>query len=89
MPATIFKGDFEPRFALKIAHKDITLATQLADELDVPMKLAEACKAEMAEALDRGMGDRDSSIFLTLQEDRANVEVRKKVDGSARQVDTP
>jgi hypothetical protein len=53
------------------------------------MKLAEACKAEMAEALDRGMGDRDSSIFLTLQEDRANVEVRKKVDGSARQVDTP
>lgn len=89
MPATIFKGDFEPRFALKIAHKDITLATELADEIDVPMKLAEACKAEMAEALDRGMGDRDSSIFLTLQEDRANVKVRKNVDGSARQVDTP
>lgn len=76
LPATIFQGDFEPRFALKIAHKDIRLATELAEEVGVPVQLAEACRAEMTEALDRGQGDLDSSVFLTLQEERAEVRVR-------------
>ena len=76
LPATVFQGDFEPRFALKIAHKDITLATELADEVGVPVQLAEACRAEMTEALERGLGDLDSSVFLTLQEERAEVQVR-------------
>ena len=76
LPATLFSGDFEPRFALSTAFKDITLATELAEEVGVPVQLAEACRAQMTEALQRGLGDRDSSIALTLQEERAGVEVR-------------
>ena len=76
LPATLFQGDFEPRFALKIADKDIGLATELAETVGVPVQLAEACRKEMAEAMARGLGDLDSSVYLTLQEERADVEVR-------------
>ena len=57
LPATLFSGDFEPRFALSTAYKDITLATELAAEVGVPVQLAEACRAEMTEALQRGLGE--------------------------------
>jgi hypothetical protein len=40
------------------------------------MRLGALCEAEMVEAVDRGWGDRDASIFLTLQEERAKVQVR-------------
>ena len=76
LPATVFQGDFKPRFALKTALKDITLATELAEEVGVPVQLAEVCRAEMNEALERGLGDLDSSVALTLQEERAGVQVR-------------
>ena len=76
LPATLFSGNFEPRFTLSTAFKDITLATELAEEVGVPVELAEACRAQMSEALERGLGDRDSSVALTLQEERAGVQVR-------------
>ena len=76
LPTTLFQGDFEPRFALKVANKDMTLATELAQSLGVPMKLAEASAAQMSEAMSRGLGDRDSSVFLTLQEERAGAQIR-------------
>jgi hypothetical protein len=40
------------------------------------MRLAAICEQEMSEAITRGWADRDASIFLTLQEERANVQVR-------------
>jgi 3-hydroxyisobutyrate dehydrogenase-like beta-hydroxyacid dehydrogenase len=76
MPATLFRGDFQPRFAMKTARKDMGLATELAHAVGVPMNMAEMCEAEMAAAMWRGWGDLDNTIFLTLQEERAGVEVR-------------
>jgi 3-hydroxyisobutyrate dehydrogenase-like beta-hydroxyacid dehydrogenase len=76
LPATYLRGDFAPRFSLALAHKDLGLALQLARETGTPMRLAEICEAEMAAAMARGWADRDASIFLTLQEERAGVEVR-------------
>ena len=76
MPSTIFSGDFEPRFALKIARKDIGLAAELAEQYDVPTEVVSACERQMAEAMDRGLGNPDSSVFLTLQEERAGVQIR-------------
>jgi 3-hydroxyisobutyrate dehydrogenase len=76
MPATLFRGNFAPRFAMKTARKDMGLATELARAVGVPMRVAELCEAEMAEAVRRGWGDRDNTVFLTLQEERAGVEVR-------------
>lgn len=76
MPSTIFRGDFSPRFALKTAFKDIRLAIELAEQFDVPTEVVSICEKEMALAMDKGLSDLDSSVFLTLQEARAGVEVR-------------
>jgi 3-hydroxyisobutyrate dehydrogenase-like beta-hydroxyacid dehydrogenase len=71
------QGQFEPPdFALKLAHKDVTLATELARELNVPMRIAGLTHAEMTEALGRGWGERDSRSFMLLQEERAGVDIK-------------
>ena len=45
-----------PAFALRLAHKDMSLATALGREFKVPMRLAEMALADMTEALNRGWG---------------------------------
>jgi 3-hydroxyisobutyrate dehydrogenase-like beta-hydroxyacid dehydrogenase len=70
-------GVFEPpAFALRLAHKDVTLATALGREKDVPMRMANLALAELTEALNRGWGERDSRVAMLLQEERAGVEIR-------------
>ncbi len=65
-----------PAFALELAHKDVTLATDLGREYHVPMKIANTVLQEMTEALNReGWAKRDSRIFMTLQEERAGVKI--------------
>jgi 3-hydroxyisobutyrate dehydrogenase-like beta-hydroxyacid dehydrogenase len=76
MPSTIFRGDFNPRFALKTAFKDIRLAIELAEQHDVPTEVVSVCEKDMARAMEKGLSDLDSSVFLTLQEERAGVKVR-------------
>jgi 3-hydroxyisobutyrate dehydrogenase len=82
LPATYLKGDFAPRFSLALARKDLGLALDLARETGTPMRLAALCEQEMSEAMARGWADRDASIFLTLQEERAEIEVRLPVEES-------
>ena len=76
LPATYLRGNFDPRFALRLARKDLGLALELARAYDTPMRLGALCEQEMLEAVARGWADRDASIFLTLQEERAQVQVR-------------
>lgn len=64
-----------PAFALRLAHKDVTLATQLGRELGVPMRLANLTLEEMTEALNRGWSDRDSRVTMVLQQERAGVKI--------------
>ncbi len=69
-------GQFDPAaFALKLAHKDITLATELGRELNVPLRIASLVHEELTEALNRGWAERDSRIFMLLQEERAGVSI--------------
>ena len=65
-----------PTFALKLAHKDVSLAVALGKSVGVPMKAAEHALAELDAAMARGWGERDSRIVMTLQEERAGVSVR-------------
>jgi 3-hydroxyisobutyrate dehydrogenase len=76
LPATWLRGDFDPRFSLALARKDLGLALELARATGTPMRLAAICEQEMIEAVGRGWADRDASIFLTLQEERAKIQVR-------------
>jgi 3-hydroxyisobutyrate dehydrogenase-like beta-hydroxyacid dehydrogenase len=64
-----------PAFALRLAHKDVSLATALGRELGVPMRLANLTLEEMTEALGRGWAGRDSRSTMLLQVERAGVEV--------------
>ena len=71
------QGSFDPPdFALALAHKDVTLATELGRELSVPMRVANLTYAEMTEALNRGWAARDSRVPMLLQEERAGVEIK-------------
>jgi 3-hydroxyisobutyrate dehydrogenase-like beta-hydroxyacid dehydrogenase len=64
-----------PAFALRLAHKDVSLANALGRELGVPMGMCNLTLAEMTEALARGWGGRDSRSVMLLQQERAGVEV--------------
>ena len=74
---TVFRGEFEPAsFALALARKDVGLATDLGREFNVPMPVANLVEQIAIEAMNRGWGDKDSSVTFLLQEEQASVEVR-------------
>jgi 3-hydroxyisobutyrate dehydrogenase len=71
------RGKYDPpNFALRLAHKDVSLAVALGREHKVPMRVANLVLEEMTEALNRGWADRDSRSPMLLQEERAGVQVR-------------
>jgi 3-hydroxyisobutyrate dehydrogenase len=65
-----------PAFALRLAHKDVSLATALGREHKVPMRLANITLEEMTEAMNRGWAERDSRVAMLLQQERAGVEIK-------------
>ncbi|MFC1970865.1 NAD(P)-dependent oxidoreductase [Chloroflexota bacterium] len=82
---TYFLGDFDdPTFKLRLSFKDIDLATSLGREFNVPMAMANLARQEYITAMNRGWGDKDVSVAMQLQEERAGwVKVRfsdKKAD---------
>jgi 3-hydroxyisobutyrate dehydrogenase len=62
-----------PAFALKLAHKDVSLAVQMGRDLGVPMRLCNLTLEEMNEAMNRGWENLDSRVPMTLQLERAGV----------------
>jgi len=77
MERMIFTGNFDRvSFALKLARKDLGLATELGRELHVPMPVANLVEQDLLEAIAHGLGDKDSTAAFTVQEDRAGVKVR-------------
>ena len=63
-----------PDFALRLLHKDVSLACQLAREVNVPMRLTTLAHQELTEALNRGWAQRDSRISMLLQQERAGID---------------
>ena len=62
-------GKFSPpSFALNLAHKDLHLAMELADELDVPLPQGSATHNLQRMARKMGLGDNDSSTILQVYE---------------------
>jgi 3-hydroxyisobutyrate dehydrogenase len=65
-----------PAFTVRLAHKDMKLALELAAEQEVPMRVGKVALDELDEAMRRGWGERDCRVAMTLQEERAGVSVR-------------
>jgi 3-hydroxyisobutyrate dehydrogenase len=79
LPRVIFKGAFDRAFfALKLARKDLGLATEVAREFDVPMALASSVEQDLIAGVVSGLGDKDASAAFTIQEARAGIKVRSE-----------
>lgn len=82
-----------PAFALKLAHKDVRLMTELAKEVSVPMRIANITLEEMTEALNRGWEGRDSRVAMMLQIERAGLDMdemrfsKEEIDEARKQSD--
>jgi 3-hydroxyisobutyrate dehydrogenase len=77
LPEHWLPGRFDPAdFTVRLAHKDATLALQMAKDFGVPMRVGEIALGELAACLERGWAERDSRVAMTLQEERAGVSVR-------------
>ena len=76
-----------PDFTVKLAHKDVALAMELAEDCGVPMKVGRIALEELAEAIRRGWAGRDCRVAMTLQEERAGVSVRVPPDDLSRVLD--
>ena len=69
-------GSYEPAaFALRLAHKDVSLATALGREFAVPMRISNLTLEEMTEAMNRGWGEMDSRVSMKLQLERSGIDV--------------
>ncbi len=77
LPEYFLRGVYDPpAFTVRLAHKDMTLALELASEEGVPMAIGAIALAELEEAMRRGWSERDCRVAMTLQEERAEVSVR-------------
>ena len=76
LPEHFLSGTYDPpAFTVRLAHKDMALAMELAAEQGVPMKIGQVALDELAAALQRGWSERDCRVAMTLQEERAKVSV--------------
>ena len=73
-----------PAFALRLAHKDVALAAEVGRDVEVPMRFVDLTRAELAEAINRGWGDRDSRSAMLLQLERAGLEIKENKEAVER-----
>ncbi|MGE0417898.1 MAG: NAD(P)-dependent oxidoreductase [Acetobacteraceae bacterium] len=76
MSSKALKGNFDPTFALDLAHKDLRLAIEMADELGVPGMIAPQVLNLMRMARGMGLGGMDSTSMIQVYEKALNEEVR-------------
>jgi len=71
-----FARNFKPGFALDLAHKDLRLALEMADEVGMPGMIAPQVMTLMRMARAHGMGADDSSSVLRVYEQALGREVK-------------
>ena len=76
--AKAFDGDFKPGFALDLAHKDLRLALELADQLGVPGMIGPQVMNLMRMARAAGLGADDTSAIIQVYERALGRQVRNR-----------
>lgn len=73
----VLAGQFEARFPLKHAHKDVHLALGTARALGVPLFALGAVGQFYTAGLAKGLGEQDQTAMIKLLEEIAGVQVRR------------
>jgi 3-hydroxyisobutyrate dehydrogenase-like beta-hydroxyacid dehydrogenase len=77
MPGSYLQERYEqPLFSLDLAYKDLSLATSMGLEFQVPMAISNLVQQEFIDALNRGWGSKDATITMSLQNERADVKIK-------------
>ncbi|HEY6358485.1 MAG TPA: NAD-binding protein, partial [Vicinamibacterales bacterium] len=63
-PSKVLKGDLEPGFTVDLAHKDLTLIVEAANEARVPVLVAAAAREAFSTARSEGYGAKDFSAVV-------------------------
>ena len=77
VPNFILKGNFEPGFAIDLQYKDVAMATQTVKDLGMPLLMANMAEQVFETARSKGLGRKDISAVITMQEELAGVLVRE------------
>lgn len=79
LPQQFLRNSYEPvGFEVDLARKDLTLAVELGREVDVPLRFVNMALQDLVEASARGWGRADFRKAMTLQLERAGVEIAAK-----------
>lgn len=63
-PNKVLKGDLSPAFMIDLAHKDLGIALDVANQLNVPMPLGAAAREVYSQARAGGRGKQDWTAIL-------------------------
>jgi len=74
----VFKRDFTTNFSTKWMHKDVGLALESAQEMDLPLPLTSLTEQMFRAAISEGYGDSDMCSTIRVMERWAGVEVKSK-----------
>lgn len=83
------QSSYDPSFTLRLAYKDFRLAMDLAQEFGVPMKQSEAAELDYIAALERGWSEQDCRIAMMVQNERAGIDVRAKLEDIREMMSRP
>ena len=72
-PSKVLKGDVEPGFTVDLAHKDLTLIVEAANEARVPVLVAAAAREAFSTARSEGYGAKDFSVMVDALCQRAGI----------------
>ena len=74
----IYDREFSTHFSTKWMDKDVGLALELADDLQVPVLLTSITKQVYQAAIAQGLGEEDFSSVIKVLEGMSGIEVKRK-----------
>ena len=76
IPRAIIPRDFEPGFKVFLMNKDLETFNTIAKELHVPVSFSNVAQRYQQAALAAGLGDKDTSVVMTIIEKLAALDVK-------------
>lgn len=76
-PKHIFTNTFDSGFSIKLMHKDVSMALELAQQLMVPLPVGSSVVQSYTSAMSQGRGNDDNMYMVEIMENIAGVKVRE------------